>query len=1042
MTVKYPIWINKIEGAAQTPEEMNGLVEVLQNHAETLSLHHIRILAAASGIYTDALTPSSEVPTDVGDKVFLVTIPGTYTNFGNVVLPENNFGFIFKNGNNFSIQSVEMPTIPINGKVEEVNTQAVSGGEVYKGINEFSNNINISKLFPTGSPSSNAYYTLDSAILKLTDSTAKFGLIVTYRTSALALESYQLTGVSAGGFSKYYFNPANYTKIYYKSDIDLLANDINITAMYGGRYTLADAASKVTSEFGKIGLKITFRTTSGSVNNIETYQLIDQIKGEYPAYYNNPANYIKLLNKNEITGFINEVNISYLFPTGGYSGDFRYTLDGAIAKIPEDLVKVGLKVIFRATNSVTETWILERNNLASFSSYHLNPENWTKEPDRFEVDKLVNDITKWNNEINISDIYGGVNYTLETAIAKLTHGIAKVGLSITFRSSPIITESYRLVSATTGGYASYYLNPANYTKIYYKSDIDLLANDINISSLYGGRYTLADAASKVTSEFGKRGLKITFRTTSGSVNDIETYQLISAIQGEYPAYYNNPANYIKLLNKNEITGFINEVNISYLFPTGGYSGDYRYTLDGAIAKIPEDLVKVGLKVTFRTDLGRTTQTWVLVKDTLGGYSSYHLNPENYTREVERFEFDELNNYYNANCNNRLASTLFEDNSTWNTKNPTKTITSESIFTGTNEFGNYRIPTSILTNAGTILASAELRPIDSLGDYGKFSIDLYRKTSSGVVTRNIVIPYNTNGLGHFMNPCFVIDRTGANSGVVGRIYLFAGSFQKEDVWTENSTAESDYIYIYSDDDGVTWSGINSVKTKWDLSKYKLAIPAPNNGIQLTNGTLAIPSFSNRGALALIKEVGGDWYFSNEIIVGGYGRIDECTIVERETNEIVIIGRNNGNYRAYPNNTEGLFVYNKTTNSFVKEVTTFETNRSNQTSVCRAVIGGETIYLKSFTDSNAIDRRNLTLWASLDLKVWIRIYRIYAPEGNGYSSINFYSDRLIVSHETSRNILMQELTNLIPLITDTINTNLKTNISVQDRMQLIINMIKGI
>lgn len=109
MEIKYPNWLPKIFGSPQTSEEMNGIVEVLQNHAETLSLHYIRILAASSGIYTDALTPSSEVPTEVGDKVFLVTEPGTYTNFGNVVLPENNFGFIFKNGNNFSIQSVEMP---------------------------------------------------------------------------------------------------------------------------------------------------------------------------------------------------------------------------------------------------------------------------------------------------------------------------------------------------------------------------------------------------------------------------------------------------------------------------------------------------------------------------------------------------------------------------------------------------------------------------------------------------------------------------------------------------------------------------------------------------------------------------------------------------------------------------------------------------------------------------------------------------------------------------------------------------------------------
>ncbi|MBY0066802.1 right-handed parallel beta-helix repeat-containing protein [Empedobacter falsenii] len=121
MEIKYPNWLPKIFGSPQTSEEMNGIVEVLQNHAETLSLHDIRILAALSGIYTDALTPSSEVPTEVGDKVFLVTQPGTYTNFGNVVLPANHFGFIFKNGSSFTIQSVEMPAQDLTDVYNEIN---------------------------------------------------------------------------------------------------------------------------------------------------------------------------------------------------------------------------------------------------------------------------------------------------------------------------------------------------------------------------------------------------------------------------------------------------------------------------------------------------------------------------------------------------------------------------------------------------------------------------------------------------------------------------------------------------------------------------------------------------------------------------------------------------------------------------------------------------------------------------------------------------------------------------------------------------------
>lgn len=64
-------------------------------------------LSAGAGLYENSITPTSTVP-DVESKVFTVTIPGTYTNFGGVNLPANYWGFIFKNGNSFSIQSVEI----------------------------------------------------------------------------------------------------------------------------------------------------------------------------------------------------------------------------------------------------------------------------------------------------------------------------------------------------------------------------------------------------------------------------------------------------------------------------------------------------------------------------------------------------------------------------------------------------------------------------------------------------------------------------------------------------------------------------------------------------------------------------------------------------------------------------------------------------------------------------------------------------------------------------------------------------------------------
>lgn len=91
------------------------------------------IASSAAGTVQQPITPTSTAPT-ITNGYWAVTIPGTYTNFGNVVLPENNFGFIFKNGGSFTIQSVEMPTILISNQVIENDTNAVEGGAVYTAL--------------------------------------------------------------------------------------------------------------------------------------------------------------------------------------------------------------------------------------------------------------------------------------------------------------------------------------------------------------------------------------------------------------------------------------------------------------------------------------------------------------------------------------------------------------------------------------------------------------------------------------------------------------------------------------------------------------------------------------------------------------------------------------------------------------------------------------------------------------------------------------------------------------------------------------------
>lgn len=56
---------------------------------------------------------------------------------------------------------------------------------------------------------------------------------------------------------------------------------------------------------------------------------------------------------------IGEVNVSRIFPTGGIDGTNKYTLEGAIAKIPESLRRIGIKCSFLDEGGELEVWEYE-----------------------------------------------------------------------------------------------------------------------------------------------------------------------------------------------------------------------------------------------------------------------------------------------------------------------------------------------------------------------------------------------------------------------------------------------------------------------------------------------------------------------------------------------------------------------------------------------------------------------------------------------------------------------------------------------------------
>ena len=404
--------------------------------------------------------------------------------------------------------------------------------------------------------------------------------------------------------------------------------------------------------------------------------------------------------------------------------------------------------------------------------------------------------------------------------------------------------------------------------------------------------------------------------------------------------------------------------------------------------------------------------------------------------------------------NRLANPLYETREHYNEDNPNAPIdeTEALIYghTGTTQAG-YRIPSVVVTNSGTIIVSGEHRE-NADGDFGDFSIDINRKpANSSWGTPTTVVPFDDTreDYGGTMNNELLVDRN------TGRIYLFYGTEKQSVVWWEVTTADGDFRYIYSDDDGVTWSNPTSLKSLWDTETYDYCIPSCTKGITLTNGTLVVPCFCKKGTnasngksypLLLIKPLGGNWYFSSVASVYGIKHLDECAVVEgTKENEIWVYCRPNSNYGTGANRGYNKFIYNMVNDTFSHVECTFDGNRHCCFGIDKISINNTSIYLMTFIDTNSLLRTNITLWASLDGNVWIRVYRIYKPSGNGYSVIDNYDGIIATAYESTSNhgvIAVQDISALSSLIYDSATTYIERNISVQDRMQMLFNVAKGI
>lgn len=148
--------------------------------------------------------------------------------------------------------------------------------------------------------------------------------------------------------------------------------------------------------------------------------------------------------------------------------------------------------------------------------------------------------------------------------------------------------------------------------------------------------------------------------------------------------------------------------------------------------------------------------------------------------------------------------------------------------GNGKYNNYRIPSIIATQKGSLLAFCEGR---EAGDSGDIDLLLKRSPDNGKTWSDERIVWD-DGKNSCGNPCPVVDEK------TGRIWLFLTWNNGNDDETEiiHKTGSSPRLpYVcYSDDDGLTWSDPESLPETCRDASWGWYATGPGTGIQLQNG----------------------------------------------------------------------------------------------------------------------------------------------------------------------------------------------------------------
>lgn len=223
----------------------------------------------------------------------------------------------------------------------------------------------------------------------------------------------------------------------------------------------------------------------------------------------------------------------------------------------------------------------------------------------------------------------------------------------------------------------------------------------------------------------------------------------------------------------------------------------------------------------------------------------------------------------------------------------KAISPVSVYKkGDNGFDTYRIPATVLTTKGTILAFAEARK-HSRSDTGDIDLVLRRSTDGGQTWSEIISVWNDadNVCG---NPAPVVDQA------TGRIILLStwndGSDHEKDIHARRSKDTRRVFILYSDDDGRSWSQPREITSSVKREDWTWYATGPCHAIQLKKGKhkgrIVVPcnhglfkdgkSAGTYSHLIYSDDHGKNWSIGGEGERGG----NESTIAELKNGDLML------------------------------------------------------------------------------------------------------------------------------------------------------------